>query len=218
MDNKNKIKIACVGDSITEGCNVPLELRSTESFPAQLQKMLGFGFEVRNYGYGGRTMIIETHPSRVDESWKLSLNGTFYTSLRLWQPDIIVIMLGTNDSKSRHWNKDQFISDYKKLVDEFFKLPSNPSIYICSAPCCFTEGICDTISAKVIREEVILAAIEVFKYFKSRDSNISFIDIYEATRGHETAFDKDGVHPLKKGMSLIAKTIYDSIKIKEGLE
>lgn len=234
MAAKSIIKIACVGDSITQGCNVPIELRPTESYPAQLQKMLGIDFKVHNYGYGGRTMIIETSPNRIDESWKLSPvpadddpgcillrnncipespDKTFYGSLMLWQPDIIVIMLGTNDSKERHWNKARFIADYKKLVDEFLKLQSNPAIYICSAPYCYTERICDTISGKVIRDEVFPAIMDVYNYFKVLIPTVFFIDTYNATKNMKENFDADGVHPFKNGMMAIASTVHNAIRL-----
>ncbi len=234
MDNKSIIKIACVGDSITQGCNVPIELRPTESYPAQLQKMLGLDFKVHNYGYGGRTMIIETSPNRIDESWKLSPvpvdddpgcillrnncipespDKTFYSSLMLWQPDIIVTMLGTNDSKERHWNKARYTADYKNLVDEFLKLPSKPSIYICSVPFCYSENKCDTISANVIKSEVNPTIPEIYNHFKVMNSNIFFIDVHQATKNMEENFDADGVHPFKNGMTAIASAIYNAVRL-----
>jgi len=50
-----KIKVACVGDSITFGSGIAD--RDNASYPAQLQKLLGDGFEVKNFGVSGRTMI-----------------------------------------------------------------------------------------------------------------------------------------------------------------
>lgn len=49
------IKIACAGDSITEGAG--LSNPSTQSYPARLQKLLGTNYNVRNFGGSGRTLL-----------------------------------------------------------------------------------------------------------------------------------------------------------------
>lgn len=47
-----KIKVACVGNSVTYGHGI--ENREKNSYPAQLQRMLGNEYEVANFGKAGR--------------------------------------------------------------------------------------------------------------------------------------------------------------------
>src|SRR6201999_1364973 len=47
------IKVACVGDSITQGAGAG----PGKSYPDQLQGLLGDKWVVKNYGVGGRTML-----------------------------------------------------------------------------------------------------------------------------------------------------------------
>jgi lysophospholipase L1-like esterase len=54
-DAQNKIKVACIGASITYGATI--ENREQNSYPAQLQKMLGNNYQVTNYGVSGTTML-----------------------------------------------------------------------------------------------------------------------------------------------------------------
>ena len=49
----SQIKIACVGNSITENW----ALDQNDKYPSILQRLLGDGYTVRNYGIGGRTML-----------------------------------------------------------------------------------------------------------------------------------------------------------------
>jgi len=49
------VKIACVGDSITEGSG--LTSPATQSYPARLQRLLGTNYNVRNFGVSGRTLL-----------------------------------------------------------------------------------------------------------------------------------------------------------------
>jgi lysophospholipase L1-like esterase len=48
-----KIKVACVGDSITQGVGTIL----AKSYPKQLGIFLGSEFEVGNFGISGATML-----------------------------------------------------------------------------------------------------------------------------------------------------------------
>jgi sialate O-acetylesterase len=43
------VRIACVGNSVTYGYGIAN--RERDSYPAQLQRMLGEGYEVRNFGH-----------------------------------------------------------------------------------------------------------------------------------------------------------------------
>ena len=118
-----KIKVACVGDSITFGAGVAD--RENASYPAQLQKLLGDGFEVRNFGVSGRTMI-----SKSPSAWT---NTQQYKDALAYQPDVVLIKLGTNDSKRGEYKQRQnFDHDYsgaaRLLILEFKNLPSKPTV------------------------------------------------------------------------------------------
>ena len=47
----------CIGNSITYGAFIAN--RDQNSYPAQLQAYLGDGYEVRNYGVSGRTLLTQ---------------------------------------------------------------------------------------------------------------------------------------------------------------
>ena len=109
---QERIKVACVGNSITEGSGIVESMR----YPSQLQKLLGENFEVRNYGLGGRTLLKKgDYPYWQEEKYKEVL---------AWVPDIVIIKLGTNDSKPQNWiYAEDFIADYRAFIQSFKKLP-----------------------------------------------------------------------------------------------
>ncbi|MBW7893205.1 MAG: G-D-S-L family lipolytic protein, partial [Chitinophagaceae bacterium] len=82
-----KIRIACVGNSITQG--VRLSHPTEESYPAQLQQLLGNGYEVLNFGVSGKTVIPANGYSATD-AYQKALHS---------RPDVVTIKLGTNDSR-----------------------------------------------------------------------------------------------------------------------
>ena len=116
------IKIACVGNSITQGAAIKNMQR--DSYPAVLGQMLGEGYEVRNYGYSGRTLMMSG-----DRPW---MKETKFQEALAFCPDIVTIKLGTNDTKPFNWvYQDEFPKDLETLVRAFQALPSDPQVIIC---------------------------------------------------------------------------------------
>lgn len=115
-------KIACVGDSITYGSGI-IE-RDSLSYPKQLQNILGKKYEVENFGVSGATMLKKGDKPYWDQPE--------FKSAKEFMPDDVIIILGTNDSKTFNWNthKNEFISDYNSMIQTFKKLNPKSKIYI----------------------------------------------------------------------------------------
>ncbi len=188
---KAPIKIACVGNSITYGSGIGE--RDKYSYPAQLQEMLGGQFEVRNFGVSGRTLL-----SRGDYPYR---HEKEFLDAKRFLPDIVIIMLGTNDSKPQNWRyKNDFQRDYISFVQEFKTLPSHPRIYVCTPLPAFPGdwGINDTI----IRLQIIprIKALTLV-------TGVSLIDLYHALESKSELFP-DKVHPDGDGANVMARHIY----------
>lgn len=97
------IRVACVGDSITFGTKI--EDRMHRSYPAQLGVLLGEGYEVKNFGRPGATLLQHGHrPYIKTKAFRAAL---------AFEPEIVIIKLGTNDSIARNWvHRDDFVADY----------------------------------------------------------------------------------------------------------
>ena len=105
------VKVACVGDSVTYGYGI--EDRENDSYPAQLQRMLGDGYEVRNFGHNGATLLRHGHrPYNTLEEYGQALE---------YKADIVIIHLGLNDTDPRNWPHyaEEFIPDYRTLIEDF---------------------------------------------------------------------------------------------------
>ncbi len=118
------IRVACIGDSITYGAGI--EDPAKDGYPAVLQRMLGSGFEVRNYGLNARVMTQEGDNPYMKE--------TEYAQVKAFLPDIVTIMLGTNDSKPHNWNAGLYEGSYQQMINELKAMPSHPDIYVCLPP------------------------------------------------------------------------------------
>lgn len=181
------IKVACVGNSITEGAGLD------KPYPAALQELLGEEYEVRNYGVSGRTLL-----KRGDFPY---WNEAMYQEALAWNPDIVIIKLGTNDTKPQNWqNKKDFVKNYKDLVKSFKKLPSEPQVYICYPIPVFEDKW--GINEAVLKEEVLPAIEKV-----ARKTGVKTIDLYTPFMGKEE-LTYDGIHPNDEGAALLASEIY----------
>ena len=187
-------RLACVGDSITFGAAI--KDRAKNCYPAQLGRMLGEGWDVRNFGVNGATLL-----KKGDKPyWKQRAFGQAHA----FQPEIVIIKLGTNDSKPQNWkHKDDYVADYVDLIQTFRKLKSKPQVFICYPVPAYPGrwGITD----KVMKEEVMPRVDEVAK-----KSGCKIIDLYSALSDKKEMFP-DRVHPNAEGATVIAKVIASTI-------
>jgi lysophospholipase L1-like esterase len=191
---RQPIRIACVGDSITWGSGV--DNRNVNSYPAVLGGWLGEGYQVTNFGVSGTTML--KHGDSPYWSQKA------FTDAKAFQPNIVVIMLGTNDTKSQNWKyKDEFTADYTDMVRQFADLPSKPKIYLCRpvpVPKTGNYGIND---AGVQEEIPMINAI-------ATQTQATEVDVHAALSGHDDLIP-DNVHPNAAGAKLIAAAVYHAL-------
>ncbi len=181
------IKVACIGNSITMG-------QGTITFPYQLDVLLGEGWDVVNYGISGTTMLKNGDNTYWDEQ--------AFADAVAFQPDKVIIKLGTNDSKYYNWTyKDEFYTDYLAMVDSFAGLDSHPEIYICTPAKAFS-GVYD-INNTVIHDEIIPLIDSV-----ANNRDVQLIDLYSFTENVPYYFS-DGVHPNSGGNNYIARILFN---------
>ena len=114
------VKVACIGNSITYGLRV--DDRERNCYPAKLQGMLGDGYDVRNFGRSGATLLRKGHrPYNEQPEYAPALD---------FRPDVAVIHLGINDTDPRDWPDygDNFVDDYLALIDTLRAV--NPDVRI----------------------------------------------------------------------------------------
>lgn len=187
-----KIKVACVGDSITFGAGVAD--RAKNCYPAQLAALLGDDYEVKNFGVSGATMLQNgDKPYVKTKAYQPSLD---------FEPNIVIIKLGTNDSKPGNWaKKAEFTDSTMKLVSSYMSLKSKPRIILCKPVLVVGEGRWG-ITEKVTRGEV---ATEIEKI--AMGHQLELVDLHIPLRD-KPEFIPDTVHPNAKGAERIAKHLH----------
>ena len=191
---KDAVRVACIGNSITFGAGI--KNRSRDSYPSVLARMLGDNYWVKNFGVSARTMLNKgDHPYMNEPAYKNAL---------AFNPNIVVIKLGTNDSKSFNWKyKAGFMKDAQNMINAFKGLPSQPKIYLCYPSKAYLTG--DGINDDIISKEIIPMIKKLAK-----KNNLSVIDLHTAMDGMPELFP-DRIHPNEKGAQVMAKAVYQSI-------
>ena len=198
---EGKVRFACVGDSITYGCTVPLFF--LQRYPAVLQRLLGREAQVGVFGVNDRTLqSTGNKPFRRERAFHQS---------KEFLPDTVVILLGTNDSKDVNWQSEEaFIRQYKELIEAYRTLPSAPRIVLCTPPCGFApirRFFYVTNDAKLDRIPEIVALVRAV----AADEHLALVDLYALTEGRRELFGPDGLHPFPAGAKEIARAVYWAI-------
>jgi len=191
------VRIACVGDSITFGSGTT----KGNAYPGQLSRMLGPGWVIINFGVSGATLLNHgDRPYQKQKAFKAALAS---------RPDIVVIKLGTNDTKPQNWvHKDEFIADYEDLIHQFAALPSKPRIFICRPA--YVPGV----GNYGINEAGVLEEIPLLDTVAAAEKVAGVIDIHAALKDHPELLP-DRVHPNNQGATVMARTVYRALTGKE---
>lgn len=196
------VRVACIGNSITYGTG--LEHPEQDSYPTQLQHLLGDGYEVGRFGKPGATLLRRAFRPYFDQKeFRQAMN---------FHGDIAVIHLGINDTDPRAWPnyRDEFIPDYSALIDSVRK--SNPKCRVIIARLTplssrhhrFLSGTRDW-------HREIQEAIELVAKFKQCE----LISFYEPLH-HRPELFPDGIHPNREGYGVMAQVVYSAITGDHG--
>ena len=194
---QEKIKVACIGNSVTYG--MTHKNPAETSYPTQLQQMLGEEYEVRNFGHSGATLLSKGHRPYI--------NLPEYTAALEFAPDIAVIHLGLNDTDPRNWPnyRDEFYGDYMNIIEALREKNSKVEIYVCQMSPIFNwhrrfkSGTRDWYwqiqeVIKTIAENGHFELINLSRHLYNRPDLMP-----------------DALHPNEQGAEIIAKQVYSAI-------
>ncbi|PWE00497.1 GDSL-type esterase/lipase family protein [Marinilabilia rubra] len=186
-------KVACVGDSITEGAGVWPQ--SELAYPVVLDSLLGDQYNVLNLGRSATTMLRDGD----FPYW----TAKEFSNVFAYEPEVIIIKLGTNDTKPQNWDAAKYESSYQAMIDTFNTIPANPQIFVClPVPVFETKwGINDS--------TVVNGVIPTVKKIAERN-NLPVIDLYEPMLDKGEMFF-DSIHPDAQGAAAMAEIIAGEI-------
>lgn len=193
---KDAVRVACIGNSITDGFGI--EMAEQRGYPAQLQKILGSGYNVKNYGVSSRTMLNKGDwPYQNEMAWRDAL---------AFRPDIVIIKLGTNDSKPENWQYNKgFRDDLQQMIDKLQANGNKPRIMLCTPIPAFKP-------TWNINDSVIVNGITPIINKVAKKNKLEVIDLHTLYANDGDKMLADGIHPDAKGARRLAEIIASEMK------
>jgi lysophospholipase L1-like esterase len=179
------VKVACVGDSITE----------LSGYPFKLQLLLGYNFNVENFGVSGSTASVNSNISYV--------NQTAFQKALAFQPDFVILMLGTNDANRATCYDTDIADDYMRIVLAFQSLQSRPEIVAVDSPPIYStySGYNNTYLVNNIIPAINYVADTL---------DLPTVDMYNTLNNSD--YFADGIHPNENGATILADTLYGAVQ------
>ena len=214
-------RVACIGNSITDGMGI--DMAGQLGYPAQLQRILGSGYDVKNFGVSARTMLRKgDYPYMNEQAWKDAMGFIAAGKNGGDAADIVIIKLGTNDSKDYNWKYgSEFETDMQEMIDSLcpmvpvlnkkgkptkkMKRADSPKIFLCTPikPVKDIWGIAN----ERINNGVIPAIRRV-----AEKNGLKVIDLNTLFPIDGGNMQGDGIHPTDKGARKMAEIIAEEIK------
>jgi lysophospholipase L1-like esterase len=202
------VRLACLGDSITHGAKVDPK---TESYPAQLQQLLGDRCVVKNFGVGGATMMRRGKANAFQQ----------LPNAKEFQPQLVIVSFGINDTRSRgvdYWNHfAEFVPDTTALLEEIIGWSTRPRVILCLPISNYADLPGMPEDRKQNNAERVPRMAEVRAKLKEvagrfADRGVTVVDLGEPTANHPELYDVDGVHMKATGYRLLAEILHPAVE------
>lgn len=198
--DQQKLKVACIGDELTFGTAV--EEREDNCYPVQLQKYMEQAekkYRIGNFGVEGAAVQKKSKkPYTKEERYESSME---------YKADLVVMMLGTNDTTEENWTDiDTFQKDYQSLIKGYQDLKSSPEILLVTPPMIQSDGSTE-MEERAKRVEEIKNAIETI----GEKNKLTVQDLYSYSQKHPEWYQEDGVRLNKDGALAVADMVGDFI-------
>jgi acyl-CoA thioesterase I len=173
-----------------------LKQQSKTGYPVVLNQLLGDKFHVLNAGRSAATL-----QKKGDLPY---WNCNEFSNVFAFRPNIIVIKLGTNDTKPQNWKWGDFGKDYQAMIDTFNTIKPKPVIYLCKPVPVFDTrwGINDSTLVNGVIPEIEQLALK---------NHLKIIDLYSLMKDQKNNFS-DFIHPNEIGAAKMAEIISKEIK------
>jgi len=218
------IRIACIGSSVTKGTG--LGDPAKESYPTQLASFLAANgypaVDMRNFGEGGAGIL----KRGCNPFWDLDQ----FADALVFDPDVLIIHLGTNDSREEFWNSEaallqakenmfesesfaveeantaivhgelEFEQDLDEFVEMFARMPANPDIFLCTPVPLFHSN-------GWLKKEILSMEIAPRIRNVAARRGLRVVELLDSSLAQNHALFPDGVHPSRAGATEIATII-----------
>ena len=184
------IRVACCGDSITRR---PVG----GAYSDHLAKMLGDGWDVRNFGHDGVT----AQKDSGRPYWKMPE----FEAANAFEPNVVILMLGTNDAASADEHRKNFAPDFLALVHHFKAVPSKPQVIVMTPPPLMPGR--DDSRMNNLKNDLSPQVRRIAK-----EEGLVLVELQDSPRLADPALYPDKVHANSDAAKVIAETVRNALR------
>lgn len=199
------LRVAFVGDSITEGPRPNIHLNSFPAVFASIAKENGKEIIVANYGSAGSGILTTSiyYPTRL--AYPLAMEET--------DADYVFIAIGTNDHAAGldNYLQKSYEDSLMSLTTGFGALPDTEKVFVTTALARLNENVAQIRVASVVRplQRRVATTLEATDGDKYVFADLYGLTLPEVAQG--TLLSSDNLHPSVSGYAKMGKIVYDAI-------
>ena len=204
------LRIAFIGDSVTEG--IGASDKTTDSYPAQLQGLLGDKYVVGNFGKSGAYVLDADSQYNVKTNKDLSYRRTQqYKDSLQFNADVVVVILGINDIRSMSCDAaaQELHDGLVSLVEEYKALDGVQKVYV---------GLSIKISNCNIIQSYCDGPLQAIQREVAEECGVDVLDLYSLTRDYldvNLHYTSDKTHPNTHHYKEIARAMHSLLMGEE---
>ena len=130
-----------------------------------------------------------------------------YAAALAFKPNIVIIKLGTNDTKPQNWKHgSQFAADYKAMIAAFRALDSKPEVYACPSRSCLQDPMGVSLTRSSMKMSYRPLRLSPMK------PGVRLIDLNTPMKGKAASRAGQCPQPNAGGAKIMAETIAKRLK------
>ena len=197
---QSKVNIACIGNSVTVGVGV--ENSAKNNYPQQLQHLLGSKYKVTNYGVE-KAPLLSTGMNGYHKTIAFKKSHDI-------QPAIVFVELGLDEIHRKDSEVfSTFTTAFENIIQSYTLLPTRPRVIILLPLPNFIKD--SSLVDNIIIKNKIIPAIQRLAFEKK----LELMDLFSLFIDKEDLF-LDKIHPSSLGGTLIAKRLFEMVKLNSN--
>ena len=206
------IKIMPLGDSLTWGVQGKEDRDSGEYRPELWQRLVAQGLNVEFVGSQSDGSELGSQAHEGHPGWTIKqIEESVSTWLAIYQPDLILLMIGTNDTRKN--SVGNMVVQFSKLIDRIVTASPKAQLLVASIPPIHPSKHSVRRIIQTVAFNRGIAWLVNFKMTQSK--KVTFVDMTSLTINDLTSslplgLD-NGIHPHAEGYRKIAHVWYEAI-------
>jgi lysophospholipase L1-like esterase len=169
-----------------------------KSYSDYLAKLLGADYHVRNFAHDGVTAL--------KDSGRPFVKMPEFEASTAFEPDIVILMLGTNDAANKTDVWQRFADDFLWIVNHYRSLPGKPRVIVMTPPPLMPGREEPENRLMNLRDKVCPIVRRI-----AQGEKLTLLDLHGDPALADASLYPDKVHLNEAGAKILAQRVRDAL-------